>query len=984
MNLPKISVSNTLMPIYRAYLSELAKQPSFTGEIKIDWSTRMLMATDNSVYEVIPQAVCFPRNQNDVVIMLRLASQSTFTAIQFSSRGGGTGTNGQSLTSGIMIDFSKHVNQILNFNKEKKIIEVEPGVVLDQLNDYLAAHDLFFSPSLSPSASATLGGMFATDACGKGSCCYGRTSDHVIGATVILANGECIEISSEEKVTYPSGSRMWAASDKIHPLLVLHEGAINQKFAHLPRRIAGYNLLSALNKSAKSVDFRYLFGGSEGTLGLVTKLTLKLTELPKYTTLFAIRYASFQEALESGVALLDFKPTAIETLDDNIMQIAKTDEVYTAVKKIFKDNAFIKGVNLVEFAGDCLDEMSQQVTQLQEALLKKDIEFYCTENKSEIKALWDLRKKSVGLLANLSGDKQPVPFVEDTCVPPKSLPAYIAEFRKLLEEYHLTYGMFGHVDAGCLHVRPALNMQNPVDANLLPEITAKVYGLVKKYQGMMWSEHGRGYRTEQTEDFFGDKLYGVLREIKTIFDPHDQLNPGKIVTALHNNQKIVEVDGPFRGKKDQKINQEAKQLFSKIIRCNGNAACFQYAADKVICPSYHATRDRIHSPKGRSVLIREWLRQLSGHSFHQTKKVVFRRKIAPDDFSTQVYDAMSGCLGCKGCASGCPVHVNIPEYKSIFLNQFFKRYRRPLKDYLIAYNEFLLPIMAHFPQLFNSRIQKIWLKSIGLIDLPALPAMSLKKRCGQHQVTPFSLKTLAQMDVEKTVCISVEPYVGVFKPHWIMDTYVVLKKLGFNPVILPMKPTGKPMHAKGFLEGFEKCVKKQANFYNKIARLGFPIIGLDPAITLSYRDEYAKVLNDKNHFKILLLQEWLMSVKEKWCDQVALNPENKTYYLFSHCTEKSLNQSCETDWQEIYKSFGLSLKPIQVGCCGMSGSFGHEKQHQTVSKTLFEMSWSDKMPSDEMRKNILVTGFSCACQVARLKAFEPSHPVAVLKNVLDT
>ena len=926
--------------IYQSYLTEL-KNHYFTGDMATDVGTRLTMATDNSIYQMWPQAVCFPKNARDIQIMVQLASRPEFLTVQLSPRGGGTGTNGQSLTSGIVIDCSRYMTRIIEIDTDKKMVRVEPGVVLDQLNDALQKHQLFFAPSVSSGSRATLGGMFATDACGKGSCYYGQTSDHVLSTHVILANGDTVRIALD--AVYAQETRMHDIAHQVEQWIDAHRDEIQQRFTQLPRHLTGYNLLKT--KQNGQLNLNYLLSGSEGTLAIVTELTLQLTPLPSYTKLVVIQYDSFDAALRSAKSLLIYRPIAIETIDDKIYQ---HHTVANITDSIINPNA----VNVIEFSGQDKAAIEQQVNALLEKLEAQSLRFFHTDQPKKITEIWELRKKSVGVLSNLPGTRQCIPFVEDTAVPPEHLADYIAEFRALLKSYDLNYGMFGHADAGCIHVRPALDMKNPDDAKLVPIITEKVYALIKKYHGIMWSEHSRGFRTQYTRDFFGESLYAVLQKIKTAFDPHHQLNPGKIFTDIHTSI-------PVRGEYDRQITPDLQQTFSRVLRCNGNGACFHYAADELICPSYHATRNRIHSPKGRAVLMREWLR-LSATAQHKKK----------NSFAREVYTAMQGCLGCKACVSRCPVQVDIPQYKSEFLFRSHQQHRRPLQDYLVAFLEYGLPWFLRMPRFMNFFLKHALLKKIGLIDLPLFSTDTFYQQLKSRQAPVFSLKKINQSDPNKTVCLLVDAFIAAFKPNWALSVYDLLVKLGYVVYVLPLRPNGKPMHAEGFLKSFYHLAKKNNHFYAKIKA---PIVGIDPAMTLCFRDEYQKTLGNQLRFTVELLAPFLLSTQAVWRNRIQHAPSIQPYYLFSHCTEKSLLADSEQQWITLFSLFGIELQSIKTGCCGMAGSFGHKLSNQAVSQALFEMSWKNKL-----NHRAVMTGFSCACQIRRLSGNDGLHPTRVL------
>jgi len=495
--IPRLSPSESTPKFVQNFLEVLSKS-EFSGDIHHDNGTRIVTATDNSIYQVLPQAVVFPKNSRDIQTVLKIADQQRFSkSIKITARGGGTGTNGQSLTEGIVLDCSRYMNRIIESNFKEAWVCVEPGVVLDQLNEHLAPNKVFFAPDLSPSNRATLGGMVNTDACGKGSRIYGRTSDHVLELTCVLSNGEVLEsvpLEPEALSEYKKKSGISANIFKIVDQVVSEKtNLIQEVFPKMSRFMTGYNLAKVYGNSEKNFNLNYLLSGSEGTLAVVSKAKLRLTPLPKHKSLLVVKYETSDDALSDAEMLLKSDPAAIETIDEKILSLAKEDELYLKIKDFVADEKGKSGrkkrltrtINLVEFCGSNKNHLEKQVTALCKTIdatnnkSGKATGYYRTVDPQEISDLWSLRKKGVGLLGNTKGERKPLPFVEDTAVPPENLADYIREFRTLLESYGLEYAMFGHVDVGCLHVRPALDLKNPEEESWIRELSDKVVELVK-------------------------------------------------------------------------------------------------------------------------------------------------------------------------------------------------------------------------------------------------------------------------------------------------------------------------------------------------------------------------------------------------------------------------------------------------------------------------------------------------------------------------
>jgi len=1027
--LPKIDPQNHLPPLYDNFISSL-KGVKFSGDINASYSARLSVATDNSVYQQLPVLVIHPRCQQDIILLTKTASETQFNGIKFSARGGGTGTNGQSLTPGIIVDLSKYMNNVLEINVEEKWVKVEAGVIKDQLNDYLRPHGFFFAPDLSTSNRATVGGMINTDASGQGSLVYGKTSNHVLGLTSVLVNGDVLatepmtleqaQVLAKEESSHGKITAQALASCLDNRTLIL------DKFPRLNRFLTGYDLENVLQDNGNTFDLSRLITGSEGSLAFVCTAKLNITPISPAKTLINIKYDSFDSALRHSPFLVNANATSVETIDSKVLNLAKQDMVWHSVSDLITDvpNKVMDGINIVEFNGTSVDALAEQVAiltkNLDETIANETdgdssgvIGYQVTSDLASINKLYAMRKKAVGLLGNTDGSQKPLAFAEDTAVPPENLADFIVEFRALLDSYNLHYGMFGHVDAGVLHVRPALDMCDPEQEKLLRTLSDKVVKLTAKYGGLMWGEHGKGYRSEYGPEFFGELLFTELRKIKTVFDPLNKMNPGKICTPIDSNEQLVSVDDTKRGFYDRQIPVSVKESFTAVMDCNGNGLCFNYDVNSPMCPSSKITKDRRHSPKGRAGLMREWLRllekqgidvlaleqdinnwsvkKLLDSSINKFKISFLTKEENKNDFSHEVMEAMQGCLACKACASQCPIKVDVPDFRSRFINLYHSRYPRPLKDHLVANVEILAPLMAKAPKLVNSILSlkaydKLSVKTIGYVNTPLLSVPTLNQQVKAAGFSGFDLAKLQGLTDEQRkgyVLIVQDPFTSFYDANTVKSMMNVISTLGLEPILLPFKPNGKAQHVKGFLARFAATAKSSSDFLNKVAQLNIPMVGMDASMVLCYRDEYAKILGDnRGDFKVLLAHEWLMSFIENDVEYKTVAKEtNQTFKLFAHCTEKTALVNSENEWLMIFNHFGLNIDKVSVGCCGMAGTYGHEKSNLDNSKGLFGLSWQSKLDG-LVEEQILATGFSCRSQVKRLTELKARHPIEAILTVL--
>ncbi|WP_034914502.1 FAD-binding and (Fe-S)-binding domain-containing protein [Erwinia sp. 9145] len=1016
--IPQISQAPGLVQLVLNFLQALEQQ-GFTGDTATSYADRLALSTDNSIYQLLPDAALFPRSTADVALIARLAGEPRFESLVFTPRGGGTGTNGQSLNQGIVVDMSRYMNRILDLNVEQGWVKVEAGVIKDQLNAFLKPYGYFFSPELSTSNRATLGGMINTDASGQGSLVYGKTSDHVLGLRAVLLGGEILDTRRVPVSLAEALAAEKTPEGKIYRTVLesCRDGRalILEKFPKLNRFLTGYDLRHAVSDDLQHVDLTRILCGAEGSLAFIAEARLNITPIPKVRRLVNIKYDSFDSALRNAPFLVEAKALSVETIDSKVLNLAREDIVWHSVSELIADvpNRDMLGLNIVEFAGDDEEAISEQVTSLcarLETLMAAGeaglIGFQLCDDLSGIERIYAMRKKAVGLLGNAKGRAKPIPFVEDTCVPPQHLADYITEFRALLDDHHLSYGMFGHVDAGVLHVRPALDMCDPQQEMLMKRISDEVVALTARYGGLLWGEHGKGFRAAYSPAFFGEALFTELRRIKAAFDPENRLNPGKICAPLGVDEPMMAVDAVNRGTFDRQIPVSVRTDWRGAMECNGNGLCFNFDVKSPMCPSMKITGDRIHSPKGRAALTREWLRLLAGQGVDPLalekslpeEKVSLRGMIARTrnswhakrgeyDFSHEVKEAMSGCLACKACSTQCPIKIDVPNFRARFLQLYHTRYLRPVSDHLVAGVESYAPLMAKAPKVFNFFLRQPLMremsrKHVGMVDLPLLSSPNLKQRLAGQPAMRTTLEQLEKMSEEARagyVLVVQDPFTSYYEAQLIADFVALIEKLGFKPVVLPFSPNGKAQHIKGFLQRFARTARKTSDFLNRVAALGLPMVGVDPALVLCYRDEYREALGDeRGDFHVQLVHEWLQQAMPQ---SETKAQSGEAWYLFGHCTEVTALPSSSAQWTSIFSRVGARLESVSVGCCGMAGTYGHESKNLKNSLGIYELSWHPALQQFP-RQRCLATGYSCRSQVKRIEGNGMRHPLQALLEII--
>ncbi|MCP8894939.1 FAD-binding oxidoreductase [Shinella daejeonensis] len=1002
--IPRLTCAAHASILSAAFLRHLAGS-GFKGTIAQAAANRNVFATDNSIYQVEPAGILFPKDIDDLKRIARALARPEFSGVTLAPRGGGTGTNGQSLTTGIVVDCSRYMNRILEIDPVRRIARVEAGVVKDQLNKALAPYGLFFAPELSTSNRATIGGMISTDACGQGSCLYGKTSNHVVGLRVVLTDGT--DFSSrpageeELRALQARDDRIGSIHRTLARIATDDREDIERIFPKLNRFMTGYNLAHLIREDG-AFDLNAVLCGSEGTLAMIAEAELNLLPLPAHAALVNIRYDNFDAALEDARNLVALNVASVETIDETVLRLAKSDIVWPRIAAFFPDDANgpANGINIAEILADTPKELAEKLSAVTAALENSPFPgrrgFTTTHGTAEIDAVWTMRKRAVGLLGNVEGPVRPVAFVEDTAVPPENLAAYIREFRALLDGEGLAYGMFGHVDAGVLHVRPALDLTRPEHAALVRRVSDAVVALTKKYGGVLWGEHGKGVRSEYVPDFFGP-LYPRLQAVKAAFDPLGQLNPGKIVAPAGKAlPKIDEI--PLRGTFDRDIGNEIRAAFDNAAYCNGNGACFDFDADGLMCPSYKATRDRRFSPKGRASLMREWLRRLAEKGVDPRREAARRQPLGlvhrlwnslnpanRDDFSHEVRAAMDTCLACKACAGQCPVKVSVPAFRAKFLALYYQRYLRPLKDPLVAAIETTLPLMARMRPLYNlvagSAAGQAAMRRVDLTALPLLPPLSPRRELHRRNVPLATPAALARLDAaarENAIVFVPDAFTEHFDPQVLLDAVEVARLLGYSPFITPPLVNGKALHVHGYLGAFGKAARRTAAALDRIAQTGVTLVGIDPSMTLAFRSEYA---GTGLQARVLLPQEWLAMALDS--RPVPARPQRRSYRLMAHCTERTNALAAVGQWQAVFEKLGVNLAADETGCCGMAGTFGHEVRNRKISETLYAMSWQPALAATGPQDIVMATGYSCRSQARIIDGRRLPHPLHAIRALLQ-
>ena len=927
-------------------LRDALRHADFRGTLETDSALREAMSTDNSVYRILPDLVAAPLDAADMACFVAVMDQPAFRAIPLTARGGGTGTNGQALNAGVIVDTRRHMHRLLHLDLQEGWADVEPGMVLDDLNAQIRHSGWFFAPETSTSTRCTIGGMVSTDASGKGSRVYGKTSDNLLGLEIARPQG--LMFSGDP-------APRWAG-----PLLTAAERAARGGRAafvaatpKLNRRFTGYDLDRACPEGGNFEWWR-LFPGAEGTLGPITRIRVKLRRIEAEKRLILAGFEDFRAALSAAVPLGDGQPTAVEVMDARTQGLAADAGLLGDLPEALRAPGIAPV--FIEVNGDSAAEVAARVEAIQGILARLPglRATHLAVDSDEIRRLWSVRSAGVGLLGRTAGRARPVAFVEDAVVPPANLAAFLDDFLAVLDGHGLTYGIYGHADVGCLHVRPALDIDARTDRDRLVAVSDAVFALTRKHGGIFWGEHGKGVRGAYLREWIGPEAYAALQAVKAAFDPTGRMNPGKLVAPPERMLGIATT--PFRP-----FNAPEGDGMDRAFRCNGNAQCLSYAASVPMCPSFKATADLRHSPKGRADALRAWHGARKG----EDPSALARRE-------AELLAVLDTCLGCKACATACPVQVDIPDMKAQFLADYRARHPRGWTERLTLLAERLSPLAVRLAPVAAPlwpALRPLVQRMTGLVDLPERLARPL----------PRSLY-LAPRDLDKplpkgSVILVQDWFTALFDEAAQRQAVAGLQALGYRPRLLPMRPAGKAAFAAGDLGGFNAMAKGLQRLLARTASCGAPILALDPAFAMMLRQEYRRA--GITLPEVQMPQDFLKAeaASGRRFPQAAVSRAR----LLGHCTETSADPGSRRTWSVVFEALGVTLETPETGCCGMAGLFGHQERHQAVSTQLFAASWTEAVAGDT---HTAATGFSCRCQTKRLADRNLMHPLGLIAELL--
>ena len=964
-------------------LLQLSKQ--LNGELFYDDLHKTLYATDASVYRKMPLAIAFPKDKKDLRLLIHFAEKHQTSLIP---RTAGTSLAGQCVGEGIVVDVSKYFTKIISVDAENKTVTLQPGVIRDELNNYLKPYGLFFGPNTSTSNRCMIGGMVGNNSSGTTSIQYGVTRDKVLQINSILSNGEEVIFKGITSEEFHQKTKENTLEGNIYKTIYAElsseevQQEIHNQFPKpkIHRRNTGYAIDELINSevfsnSDKQINLAELLCGSEGTLAFTTEITLQLDDLPpEHTAMIVTHYANLENCLNDVSVAMKHNLHTCEMMDDVILDCTKTNKTYNAYRHFVEGNP--KALLMLELKATSEEDLKQQTKNLSEALKQSGLSYAAPILKGiDIHNALELRKAGLGLLGNMVGDKKAVACIEDTAVALEDLPNYISDFTALMKRYKQEAVYYAHAGAGELHLRPILNLKESEGVEYFRKITTEVAQLVKSYKGSFSGEHGDGIvRGEFLPMLIGKQNYNILKKIKQAFDPHNIFNPGKIVDAYKMDEDLRYQSNVETPNIKTILNFDDSQGILRLAeKCNGSGDCRKTEnASGTMCPSYQATKDEKNTTRGRANTLREVL--TNNESINKFD-------------SEELKEVLNLCLSCKACGTECPSNVDIATAKAEFLYQYYKTNKRSFADNLFGKSSKYNKMAARFPKLSNA----LFSNQITASMIKYFSGIAKERSLPLSSSMPFNKSTQSAIIEKDTflkeVYLFVDEFSNYLDANIAKDTYELLTRLNYKVTIIDHLDSARALFSKGFLEEAKEQVNVNVDYLKELVSESKLLLGIEPSAILGFRDEYSRIADDKVATSKIakhtyLIEEFLASEIELGnIKSSQFTSEEKTIKIHNHCHQKALsNQRVTFDILNLPLNYTPTIIPS--GCCGMAGSFGFEKDKYEVSMKIGELKLFPAVRKASEDTIISANGTSCRHQIKDGTQRQALHPITILKNAL--
>jgi FAD/FMN-containing dehydrogenase/Fe-S oxidoreductase len=952
------------------------------GEVRFDQVSRALYSTDASVYQIEPLGVVIPRSAEGVAQAVAVAARH---GVPITPRGGGTSQAGQAIGAGLVLDTSKHLNQILEINPDERWARVQPGVVLDELNAALRPFNLRFAPDVSSASRATVGGMMANNSSGARSVLYGKTIDHVREQHVVLADGRLAHfrpLTQAQLDAARKGNSIEAGAYRAVPELGRrHAAEIERRFPKVLRRVGGYNLDEFVD-AGRPVDLTRILVGSEGTLGFIVEAKLGLVALPASKAVLTVEFDELLDALGATPLILKHGPSAVEVMDDFILRHAQGHAVLDAQRRSMIDRDG-SALLCVEFygsqagpaeAGRHIDELRERMDAVERDLKGAGIACRCRQvvEPAAQQRIWSFREAALGLSTAMKSDGKAISFVEDTAVAPEKLRDYIGRFIQIVQRHDTVAGVYAHASVGCLHVRPVVNLKTARGVATFEAIANEVADLVLEFGGALSGEHGDGLvRGAFNERMFGSELYQAFRDVKRTFDPGGLFNPGRIVDTPPITSHLrfgagYETPNPvtFFDYSDHGGYGRAVEM------CSGVGLC-RKKREGTMCPSYMVTQDEAHSTRGRANVLRLAMTGQLGEAGLS---------------DAGVHDVLDLCLECRACKSECPVGVDVAKFKSEFLAGYWERHGRSPGAHAFGHARSAAEWGSRFAPISNALAASApakWLAEAAFgIDrrreLPQFTRHTLRKQMAGRR-SPVA---------EPKAALFVDTFTDFEDPAVGLAAVKVLDAAGLGADAAPNVCCGRPLISQGLLPEARRQAAANVHALYGLAERGVAIVFVEPSCLSAVREDAPGLLRGELQRRArviagaaVLFEEYLERELAAGRAQLRLQAGPANVHLHPHCHQRSMGLAAPAR-ALLSRIPGATVTDLEAGCCGMAGSFGYTRDHYEVSRAIGERKLLPAARALDDRSTLVAGGTSCRHQVAHFAGVRAVHPAVLIGSLL--
>lgn len=958
----------------KALIADLSRA---VKDVRFDTITRTLYSTDASIYQMMPVGVAFPHDADEVAAIVSVCGDHATPVLP---RGGGSSLAGQAIGHALIIDFSRYMDAILEIDRDSKRVRVQPGITLGILNLTLGELGLMYGPDPASAERATMGGVLGNNATGAHSIVYGMSVDHVLSTDLVLSDGSRTSFASVPPERWRSLARSESLVGRIYSsieeILQRYAKPIAERYPRTFRHVAGYNLNQLAGET--SPNLAKLIVGSEGTLGIMTALELNLVSPPVHKRLAMVHFSDLRAAMLAVPTILETGATAIEVLDKMLLDLTRDKPEYSRLLTFVEGDPQV--ILLVEYAGDSPAECEHGALRLRTILqrINHDDPVVHITDPAEQANVWYVRKVGLGILMSIRGDAKPIPFIEDAAVPVENLAEYVDEIYTFAREVGVPQvAMYAHASAGCIHIRPLVNLKTSIGVKQLRQIAERSVELVVTFGGTTSGEHGEGIvRGEFSERLFGPDLVRAFQEVKLAFDPANILNPGKVVnTPRMDDERLLRYGTSYQ------LPLEPEQtafhfrsdggIGPAVEMCNGAGVC-RKTHEGVMCPSFQATREEAHSTRGRANALR----------------AAMIGDLGPDGLtSKELYEVLDLCLACHACKTECPSSVDMARLKSEFLHQYQKKHGVPLRSQIFANIRRLNKLGSFMPGVSNLLLRgpgRWMLQVLGVHPARSMPeyaaetfSSAFKPRLEPHD-SPAPVKVVLFQD---TFMEHNHPKIG----HAAVR---VLRSLGVEPMVLPdLVCCGRPAVSKGMLDQAKRLGAHNLRLLAPMAKKGFTIVGCEPSCAAMFVDELPDLLPGEDAelvaSAVMPIERFILEQIEQRGVSLPLGDVPRRVLYHGHCQQKAVFGTQDT-LALLHLLPEGEIEMIDTGCCGMAGSFGFEREHYDLSIQLAEMALAPAVRRSQADTIICASGTSCRDQIDQTTQRKALHPIEVIAQALKS